>query len=471
MTSNQSSIPWAKNKDWGRYRTIIIDLYLNRGRTLEAVGSFMSEEYGFHATPRMYKTRFRKWGVTKYHRPKPRPLEAGRTTGATGPVGISSEADQSSKQSVGTRTHYGSTLSSKHSGTQSVIRSMTPPDFYKLSEDALRFTEVYYSTVRFPNIYPSISDNTMAMAWAPAFAEWAMCLAATRSLFALGYPRRAFLLLDMCCHQYRSLLKSQHPSLADLVITVITYLSRFGASLVDVFLNFAYRMSQIILGTSHPLSILLQTFKGANAENLVHCTGIAAQYYTAGHISVASHPLTMCYGDSYSDQIYHKIFDPECDLLPLQHRLQHFLRRRVQGQPEDQSNILAHVHAIQCRIAWIHFYARRYEEATELILGILRDPLADARVISGSGCHEILYEIAVVEEKHDIALDTLRKAVATSMKGYGYAHCITATKMARLESHLRSRGFLEEAHRMRIDSKFQLEQICNEIRRLRVKDL
>ncbi|KAI0814508.1 Clr5 domain-containing protein [Xylaria sp. FL0064] len=451
MASNQSSIPWAKSKDWERYRTILTDLYLNRGRSLEAVRSFMREEYGFCATPRMYKTQFKKWGVAKYNRSKPTRLEAERTTGPTGTVGRSLESELSSKHSFVTRARNCPALVSRHSATPSVIRSMTPPDFYKSPEDAFRFTKVYYSTVRFPDIDPSISDNTMA--WAPAFAEWVMCLAATRNLFALGYPRRAFLLLDMCCHEYRSLLGSQQPSLADLVITVILYLSWFGASLVEAFLNFAYRMSEIILGISHPLSILLQKFKGSSADDLIHCTGIALQYYTAGHIS-----------------IYNKIFDPECDLLPLQHRLQHFLRRRVQGQPKDQSNILAHVHAIQCRIAWIHFYARRYEEATELVLGILRDPLADARVISGSGCHEVLYEIAVVEKKHDIALDTLRKAVATSMKGYGYAHCVTAIKMARLESHLRSRGSFEEAHRMRLDSKFQLEQICNEVRRLRVKD-
>ncbi|KAI1346634.1 Clr5 domain-containing protein [Xylaria sp. FL0043] len=467
MASDQSSIPWAKSKDWERHRTILTDLYLNRGRSLEAVRSFMREEYGFCATPRMYKTRFKKWGVAKYNRSKPARSEAERAAGSTGTVGRSLEAELPSKHSVVTRARNCPTLVSRHSATPSVIRSMTPPDFYKSPEDAFRFTKVYYSTVRFPDIDPSISDNTMA--WAPAFAEWVMYLAATRNLFALGYPRRAFLLLDMCCHEYRSLLGSQQPSLADLVVTAILYLSRFGAALVEAFLNFAYRMSQIILGTSHPLSILLQKFKGASADDLIHCTGIALQYYTARHISVASQPLTMCYGAGYSDQIYNKIFDPECELRPLQHRLGHLHRQwRVQEQLEDRSDILAHIHATQCRIAWIHFYARRYEEATELVFGILRDPLADARVITGCGCHEVLYEIAVVEKKHDIALDMLRKAAAASVKRYGHAHCITVTKMTRLESHLRSRGFLEEARRIRVDSMLQLEQICNEVRRLRL---
>ncbi|KAI1424747.1 hypothetical protein F5Y12DRAFT_429791 [Xylaria sp. FL1777] len=129
------------------------------------------------------------------------------------------------------------------------------------------------------------------------------------------------------------------------------------------------------------------------------------------------------------------------------------MQRHVQWPSERRSN-LAHVHVLQCRIAWIHFYARHYEEATTLVLQILSDPLANTGVIGGCGCYDILYEIAIAENKHDVALDMLRKAVKTSVGGYRYAHYLTTTKMARLKSYLRSRGCLEEADKVRMDSEY-----------------
>ncbi|KAI0431939.1 Clr5 domain-containing protein [Xylaria sp. FL1042] len=470
IPTNRTSVPWAQDKDWDKHRTIITDLYLIRKKSLKDVKGVMEEEYGFRShkfkcrrpsvhdsylissSPKMYKTRFKKWGVAK-NRCKLVPLEeagAERTIKPTEAVGRSSDGNQSPRQPVVATKNRGSAIISRHSRTGLGIRSMTPPDFYKSPEDAFHFIHIYYTTVRFSNLGQNISTGSIP--WAPAVAQWCNYQNGARSLFALGYPHRAFLLLDICYHRYKSLLSSQHPSMSDLTLGAIIGLLRFGTRLVESFINFAHQMCQIILGTTHPLSILLQKFKGARAENLAHCAVQALPYYTGYYMFLESQEAFInSYGDCYGDMICNKIGDPEYELRSLQHHVQHFVQWHAQEQPENRSNLLAHIHALQCRIAWIHYYARRYEEATELVLGILREPLADARVISGCGCYEILYEIAVAEKKHDTILDILQKAVATSVKAYGYADCVTAAKMARLESHLRSRGCLEEADRIRVD--------------------
>ncbi|KAI3336205.1 Clr5 domain-containing protein [Ustulina deusta] len=480
ITPNRSTVPWAQREDWDKHRMVITDLYLNQGETLESVMQVMTEEYGFRATVKMYKMRFKKWGVAKNNLSKSVPLGKAGMERENDPAGSASRSPKTNQKSEKLMVakmnrrriaNRASAPTPRDPWTRSVIKSMAPPDFYKGPEDAFRYTKLYYSTVLLPNLEPSTSGYGIVV-WTPTVAEWVKYLTTARSLFALGYPRRAFMLVDMCFHRYRSILTSKDLSLPDLTVGAILSLFRFGTDLVEAFLNFAYKMSQIVLGKNHPQTILFHKLKAAGTENLVHCIVAARHHYAGRYIRVGSHASTECYGEYYSDLLHNKFADaslPLQELQPLQYHLQHHLQRHVQGQPESESN-LAHIQAIQCRIAWLHLYSGRHEEATTLVLGILNEPLSDPRVISGCGCYDILYEIAVAENKQDLALDMLRKAVAMAVEGYGYAHCVTAKKMARLESYLQSMGCLEEADKVRIDSEFYLEQICGEVQRLRVQD-
>jgi hypothetical protein len=54
----------SNGQDWEVYRDIIKELY-NR-MPLKEVITYMSEQYGFFATARMYKTRLNHWGLNKY---------------------------------------------------------------------------------------------------------------------------------------------------------------------------------------------------------------------------------------------------------------------------------------------------------------------------------------------------------------------------------------------------------------------
>ncbi|KAI0546035.1 Clr5 domain-containing protein [Xylaria curta] len=481
MASNQISTSWAHAEDWDKQRRVITELYIYQKTKLKDVMRIMKEKYGFCATIKMYKTHFKKWGLMKNKRSKPtslqeiNPKHPNRSTKATD---ASVETNQKSKPKQFTiakknerlAENRNSMITPGNSWPRSVIRCMAAPDFYKFPEDSLRFTQVYFTTIRFPDPKPSLSGNTF-IAWPPAAAEWVNFAFAARTLVTLGYPRRALLLVDMCCRQYRSLLSLGDLSIVDITTAAIPAFFALGAGLVEAFIDFACNMCQIILGTFDPLSILYQKLKAAGAENIVPCSRQALQYYWPNTVRVDSRPLMESFGCYYKLMTHGDVFDERLvlrHLQSLQHRLQYFFEQQAQGSPESQHYLLEHVHAFQCRIAWIHFCTGQHEEATQLVLEVLSEPLADARVISGGGCYDILYEVAVAKNDHDLALGILQKGVEVSAQGYGYAHCVTTCKMAALESYLRIRGRLDEADKVCKDVDRQLEQICGGVQRLKL---
>ncbi|KAK5659150.1 hypothetical protein OQA88_1240 [Cercophora sp. LCS_1] len=61
---------WASDNDFNKYRHVITELYHQNNMTLPDIMSTMETRYGFSATTKMYKTRFRRWGLWK-HAPCP----------------------------------------------------------------------------------------------------------------------------------------------------------------------------------------------------------------------------------------------------------------------------------------------------------------------------------------------------------------------------------------------------------------
>ncbi|RWA10228.1 hypothetical protein EKO27_g4863 [Xylaria grammica] len=468
----QTSIPWAREEDWDQHRAIITELYMNQKRRLEDVKRTMAEDYRFYATLRMYKTRFKKWGLTKNRRPKPVFIQNGHLENVNVPArgaGSSPETSQRCERPLTAKkssriTDHDSTINPVLLWPRPMIRAMAPPDFYKLAEDISGSTLAYIRSLSF--LTPGSTTSGKTIAW-----PWLNYVTTAGTLFALGHPRRALLLVDICCQRYRSLLGSQDLSLLETTIIAILKFMRYGPGLVEAFIDFACKMSQIVLGISHPLSTLFQKYKVAGSGQLAYCIGTAIQYCQgeyclggAARPNVISHPMMESYGDMYSEMIQHKIFRTSLMLSELQ-LFQGYLEHHVQRQSASQSVLLEHVQGLQCRVAWLHFYAGHYEEARKVVFGMLRSPQADDRIITG--CYDLLYDIAVAENNHGLALEMIRKAVEASVEAYGHTHCTTVRKMARLESYLRSKGHVQEADKVRGDSEIRLEQICEEVRRLR----
>ncbi|GAP91401.2 hypothetical protein SAMD00023353_6300450 [Rosellinia necatrix] len=418
----------------------------------------------------MYKTRFKKWGVAK-NRLKSTQLEkpaSGNSPGLSRSTNISvktkSKPPPRRKADKREIINHDAAIASRRSPTARQIQNMPPPDFYKLPEDALRFTTVYFKTVRFRSSgLPSLDNTEFDMS---VINEWARHLATMRYLFSLGRNREAFQLVDICCHRFKSILRPQDLSLPDITVRVLVTLSGVGFGVMEIFFKFAYKMCQIVLGPLHPFSVLLCKFKEAGRRNLTHCINAAFQYYSSCLVYIKPNPILLGHGDYLPELIDSKFVDPGHllrQLLPLKESL---LKSHPQGQSLGQLNSAEFIEVLKCRIAWLTFYTGRHEESKNLVVGILNEPLFDPRIISGCRCYDILHKIAVAENRHDLALDALQNAVAVSMKGYGASHFITARSMATLEAYLRSRDRLEEAEKVHKDPKSQTEQICSEVRRL-----
>ncbi|GAB1312799.1 Clr5 domain-containing protein [Madurella fahalii] len=57
---------WASEEDFNQHRNVITELYMNT--TLPVLMHTMETQHGFFATPKMYKRRFRSWGLWKHDR-------------------------------------------------------------------------------------------------------------------------------------------------------------------------------------------------------------------------------------------------------------------------------------------------------------------------------------------------------------------------------------------------------------------
>ncbi|KAK5658663.1 hypothetical protein OQA88_2059 [Cercophora sp. LCS_1] len=61
---------WASEDDFDKYRQVITELFHQNNMTVPGIMDVMETRHGFSATAKMYKTRFRRWGLWK-HNPCP----------------------------------------------------------------------------------------------------------------------------------------------------------------------------------------------------------------------------------------------------------------------------------------------------------------------------------------------------------------------------------------------------------------
>lgn len=63
---NQARRRQARVLDWDQHRDRILRLYDIEDKPLREVCEIMQRDHGFHASEKMYKTRFKNWGIHKY---------------------------------------------------------------------------------------------------------------------------------------------------------------------------------------------------------------------------------------------------------------------------------------------------------------------------------------------------------------------------------------------------------------------
>ncbi|KAK3689536.1 hypothetical protein B0T22DRAFT_375373 [Podospora appendiculata] len=61
---------WAKPLDWVAVKSTIRQLYIDEKKTLKQLMAIMEIQHNFHATPKMYKSKFKQWNLSKSFKPR-----------------------------------------------------------------------------------------------------------------------------------------------------------------------------------------------------------------------------------------------------------------------------------------------------------------------------------------------------------------------------------------------------------------
>ncbi|KAK3317766.1 hypothetical protein B0T19DRAFT_446709 [Cercophora scortea] len=64
------SMKWAKPLDWVVAKPTIKQLYIDEKKTLKQVMAIMEIQHNFYATPKMYKSKFKQWNISKSFKPR-----------------------------------------------------------------------------------------------------------------------------------------------------------------------------------------------------------------------------------------------------------------------------------------------------------------------------------------------------------------------------------------------------------------
>ncbi|KAK7752618.1 hypothetical protein SLS62_005387 [Diatrype stigma] len=307
---------WASHDDWEVHRETISRLYWDECKPLPDVIEIMRSEHGFHATPRMYKFRFKKWGLSKnlkndqdeeirvqaargghpavplirgrvpgskklkryVHRLAPDILpdsaigpsrvrspvcHAGATEGGCQRVVLAKNRSisplsppSSSPSSIASNGNF-YLPNSSGSGSSSPLPPTSVPILLD-APDSLKFT---HQSLR--AVLDYTSSRVRKGVWDPSgepydtadHAEvWHNKVFQASGMIQRGRFREGFRLLDICYKGYTAQLAAEHPFLIIETYTSILQLARVEHALARSLVRYLAGLCRIRLGPCHPLA-------------------------------------------------------------------------------------------------------------------------------------------------------------------------------------------------------------------------
>ncbi|EMR65916.1 hypothetical protein MGN70_000273 [Eutypa lata] len=292
---------WASQDDWEAHRETISRLYWDECRPLPDVMEIMRSEHNFHATPRMFKFRFKKWGLAKNLKNDQDeeirvqaasggnpavPLIRGRVPGSKklkryvhrlapnslpessiGPSRVRSPVCRATGNdgSVSSRVVSAGSTTSSSSSVVTTPRSFYPPSPPPTSvpvlldaPDSLKFT---HQTLRAVLEYTSnrvrkgVWDSSGDLYDSEDHAEnWHNKLFQASGMIQRGKFREGFRLLDICYKSYTAQLDAEHPFLIIETYTSVLRLARIEHALAHSLVRYIAGLCRIRLGPGHPLA-------------------------------------------------------------------------------------------------------------------------------------------------------------------------------------------------------------------------
>ncbi|KAI5918923.1 Clr5 domain-containing protein [Camillea tinctor] len=297
MDSTFSYTGFALAGDWARYRSTITELYLEENKPLKEVKQIMEEQYFFFATDKMYKNHFKRWRVQKNFRhhqvsellaeksKRVRPGEStklyihGREVDEDRLNTYLRRVTPSRRRLIEANTTILLRQETRLPHMRSIPRRLKAPDTLEATESCFHFVSVY------------ADSSCTSEPWQMFFASKKMNEMKIRNSFwntlnsgilssNAGRITHGFKLISHSFYLFKKLLISRYPFLIINMCSIFRYLSQvLNGDLLDLFISYACKMSQIILPPGHPICSILSTIRKAGLAGLYSWQNAMVQYY------------------------------------------------------------------------------------------------------------------------------------------------------------------------------------------------
>ncbi|KAI0173556.1 Clr5 domain-containing protein [Hypoxylon sp. FL1284] len=293
MTTPSGHNGWATTDDWATQRPYITTLcmsILDENRTLKEIMKIMQEEHQFFATVRMYKARFQKWGIEKkikaeeaveIFRQQTARAAAGKPTVAyirgrridpdrlqryryrAAPlvskkilnVEKGTDEQHSSRISqVVCRTPSPSPSPDATDSNLSISPRMEEPTELKVPHECMQILRNF--------IHGAFDSGMWQMASESDHAEmngaftWQHYVASSQGLIRHGRVKEGFSLLGLCMDQYKLQLRRPDSMFWLATYKCVMVLASQNDGLADGFIDFASKLTSLILPPGHPFNQL-----------------------------------------------------------------------------------------------------------------------------------------------------------------------------------------------------------------------
>ncbi|KAH8671425.1 Clr5 domain-containing protein [Xylariales sp. PMI_506] len=244
---------WAiQPSSWAAHRDIIEELYLTRGYKLRHVVDIMKTKYGFFATPRMYKLRFKEWGWRKSPRRRLAKQPIDQAPVITDP-GLSGKRSGRRAMAAKIRAAPSSELNAYPSPEFALPPQLDAPDTLRHEEGSMRAILLYAQDRLISNAW-DLSAAAYDQSLDSGYVWWTDMQCALMIL--PEDPPLAFDLINTCFVGLPQVITDSHPALVKATILPLMQFYLAEPRLGTLFLRYVSEMSAVKLGGTHPYTRL-----------------------------------------------------------------------------------------------------------------------------------------------------------------------------------------------------------------------
>ncbi|RYP05055.1 hypothetical protein DL764_004074 [Monosporascus ibericus] len=293
---------WATQYDWDGQRETISRLYWDESRPLTEVMEIMRSQHNFYATGRMYKFRFKKWGLIKNLKADQDeqirvqaangavaavPLIRGRLPGSKklkryitqlGPETVPESAihascvrTPASKVQDGMSRSLVALQQGSSSPRLSISGSLNPPDDVRFTQQSLRAVLDYTTNRVHKGIWDVSGDPYEAADHAD---NWHNKIFQATGMIQRGKLKEGFRLLNICYRNYTNELDTEHPLLIIETYTSVLHLAKIQYDLAQSLVRYIAGLCKIRLGPAHPFTRFWSSLQAMGVEQIRQAVGV-----------------------------------------------------------------------------------------------------------------------------------------------------------------------------------------------------